>query len=101
MQNEMLVSMLMLSSMVYCLRATSMAASYALFILCRFGCDLMLMCVMVLVLGLATPDPRMGLPLICEPSVYTKSRGVHFRFWGLVCSIRVVVCGCTIAGVFV
>ena len=52
-----------------------MAASSALFIVCRYGCDLMSMCVVMSVLGLVTPAPSVGFPFTCEPSVYTKSSG--------------------------
>ena len=75
-----------------------MTANSALFILCRSGYHLTSMCVVMLVLGLTTPDPKEGLPFPCEPSELTKSRGIHFRLWGLVCSIVVDVCGYTGAG---
>ena len=76
-----------------------MAVSSALFIVCRFGCDLQSMCVVMSVFGLVTPAPCVGFSFTCEPSVYTKSLGFHFLLWGLVCSIVVVVCGCTSMGV--
>ena len=76
-----------------------MAASSALFIVCRSGCDLMSMCVVVSVFGMATPAPTVELPFICEPSVYTKYPGFHFLLLGLVFIIVVVVCGCTGVGV--
>ena len=46
-----------------------MAASSALLIVCRSGCDLMSMCVMLFVLGFTTPALNVGFPLTCEPSV--------------------------------
>ena len=46
-----------------------MAANSALLIVCRSGCDLMSMCVVEFVLGFTTPDPNVGFPLACEPSV--------------------------------
>jgi hypothetical protein len=69
MQNELSVRMLMWSSVFSCLSATAMAASSALSIVCRFGCDLMYMYVMEFVLGFTTPAPSVGIPLTCEPSV--------------------------------
>ena len=62
-----------------------MAASSALLIACRPGCDLISMGAVVLVLGLTIPTPKIGLLLTCDSSVYTKSRdstfgcGVLFR----------------------
>ena len=76
-----------------------MAASSALFIVCRSGCDLMSMCVMMSVFGLVTPAPSVGFPFTCEPSVYTQSFGFHFLLRRLVCRIGVVVCRCTGMGV--
>ena len=76
-----------------------MAASSALFIVCRFGCDFMAMCVVMSVFGLVTPALSVGLPFTCEPSVYTKSLGFHFLLWGLVCKFVVVVCECIGVGV--
>ncbi len=69
MQNELSVRMLMWSSLCSCLSATAMAASSALLIVCRSGCDLMSMYVMEFVLGFITPAPSVGFPLTCEPSV--------------------------------
>jgi len=46
-----------------------MAASSALFIVCRSGCDLTSMCVMVLVLVLTTRAPKVELALTCDPSM--------------------------------
>ena len=69
MQNELSLRMCKWSSAFPFLRVTVMAASSTLFIVCRFACELMSICVMVFVLGLNTPAPRMGLPLTCEPSV--------------------------------
>ena len=68
-QNEMSVRMLKLSSVFSCLSAPAMAVSFALLIVCRFGCDLMSMCVMELVLGFTTPAPNVGFSLTYEPSV--------------------------------
>ena len=76
-----------------------MAASSALFIVCRSGFDLMSMCVVMSVFGLVTPAPIMGFPFTCEPSVYTKSFGFQFLLGRLVCRIDVVVCRCTGMGV--
>ncbi len=59
----------MWSSVFSCLSATAMAASTALFIVCRSGCDLMSMCVMEFVLGFTTPAPGLGVFLTCEPFV--------------------------------
>jgi hypothetical protein len=61
-----------------------MAATSALSIVCRSGCDLSSMSIVVFVLGLTTPVPRIGLLLICEPSVYTTPWGFHFWMQGLV-----------------
>ncbi len=70
-----------------CLRATVMAASFALLIACLYGCDLISMCVMVCVLGFATPTPSVVLSLTCKPYVQMNSSGLHFLSWGLVFSI--------------
>jgi hypothetical protein len=87
------VSMCRLFAMFFTiLRATVMAASSALLIACRSDCYLISTCAVVLVYGLTTSAPSIGLPLICEPSVYTKSRGLHFRLWGFVCCIFIIVC---------
>ena len=72
-----------------------MTAISALFIVCRFGCDLMSMYVVMSVFGLVIPAPSVGFPFTYEPSVYTKSFGFHFLLRGLVCRIDVVVCRCT------
>ncbi len=93
-QNESFVSMLSGFFVFYCTRPTATAASSALIINCRSGCDLMLMYVMAFVLRVTSAAPSAGLPLTCEPSVYTKSRGFNYLLRGLVCNI-VVVCGCT------
>ena len=69
MQNELSVSMLIWSSVLSCLSATAMAASFALLSVCRSGCDLMSMCVIEFVLGFTTPAPSVGFPLTCDPSV--------------------------------
>ncbi len=45
MQNELFVSIIRRYFMFSCLRATAMADSSALSIVCRSGCDLMSMCV--------------------------------------------------------
>ncbi len=58
------------------------------------------MCVMVCVLGLTTLAPNVGLPLTCEPFVYTKSLEFYFLLWGLVCSIVVALCECIGKGHF-
>ena len=50
MQNELSVRMLMRFSVFSCFSATAMAASSAMLISCLSGCDLMSMCVMMLVL---------------------------------------------------
>ena len=44
MRNKVFLSTLRSSSVFDCLRATVMAASSALFIVCRSGCDLIWMC---------------------------------------------------------
>jgi len=75
-----------------------MAASSAMFIVCRSSYDLMSMCVVMNVFGMVTSSPSVGFPFTCEPSVYTKSLGFHFLLWGLVCMIVVVVCGCNGVG---
>ncbi len=69
MQNDLSVSMLIWSSVFSCLSATTMAASSALLIVRRSGCNLMSMCVMEFVLGFTTPAPNVGFPLTCEPPV--------------------------------
>jgi len=53
------------------------AASSALFLVCFSGCDFICMWGVVLVVGSTMEAPRMGLPVICEPSVYMKSDGCH------------------------
>ena len=72
-----------------------------LLIVCRSGCDLMSMCVMVFVLGFTTPAPSVGFPLTYEPSVYMKSRGFHLRLCCVVWSIVVLGRGWVGAGVLV
>ena len=62
MQNEMSFRMLIWSSVFSCLSAITMAASYAMLIVCLSGCDLMSMCVIKFVLGFT-------IPLTSEPSV--------------------------------
>jgi hypothetical protein len=69
MQNELSVRILIWSYVFSCLSITAMAASYALLIMCRSGCDLMSICVMNFDLGFTTPAPNVGFPLTCEPSV--------------------------------
>ena len=69
MQNELFVRLLILSSVFSCLSAIAMAASSAMLVVCRSGCDLMSMCVTEFVLGITTPAHTVGLPLTCEPSV--------------------------------
>ena len=69
MHNELSVMMLIWSSVFSCLSATTMAASFALLIVCLSGCDLMSMCMMAFVLRFTTPAPSVGLPLTSEPSV--------------------------------
>ena len=69
MQNELSVRMLMCCSVFSCWSATTMAASSALLIVCLSGCDLMSMCLIVIVLGFTTPAPSVGFPLTNEPSV--------------------------------
>ncbi len=79
MRNELFVRILMCPSLFSLLRSTVMAARLALSIAYLYGCDLISMCVMVFVRWLKFPAPSVGLPLICEPSVYTKFGGFHFR----------------------
>ena len=69
MQNELFVRMCKWFSVFFCLIVTVMAASSALFIVFLSCCYFMLMCVMVFVQGSTIPDPRMGFPLTCDPSV--------------------------------
>ena len=69
MQNALSVRMLMWSSVFSCLSATAVAVSSALLIACRFGCDLMSICVMEFDLGFTTPAPNDGFTLTCEPSI--------------------------------
>ena len=93
------MSILRRSSVFSCLRAIAMAASSDLFVVYRSDCDLMSIYVVMIVFGLATPAPSVGFPFTCEPSVYTKSFGLHFLLWSLVCRIDVVACRCTNMGV--
>ncbi len=65
MQNELSVRMLMWFSVFSCLSAAALAANSALLIVCRSGCDLMSMCVMMFVLGFTTPAPSVRFPLTC------------------------------------
>jgi len=69
MQNELSDRMLIWASVFSCLSATAMAASFALVIVCRSGCDLVSICVVEFVLGFTTPALNVGFPLTCEPSV--------------------------------
>jgi hypothetical protein len=92
MQNELFVSMLRWSAVFSILRATVMAASSALLTVSHSDCYLIPMWVVVLVRGFTTPAPSIGLPLICEPYVYTKSRGFHFRLWAFVWSMYGIAC---------
>ena len=101
MQDELSVRMLIWSSVFSCLSATAMAASSALLIVCRSGCDLMSMCVMMFLLEFNIPAPIVGFPLTCEPSVYMKSSGFHLRLCCVVWSIVVVGRGWVGVGVFV
>ena len=99
MQSEMFGSLIRWSSIFSFSRVTVMDISSSIFIMCRLGCDVMLICVMVFVLGLTTPAPRAGLPSICEPSMYTKSRGFHCScgVWCAVCllsCVGVLIKGC-------
>ncbi len=54
-------------------RATVMAASSALLIVCLSGCDLVVVCVC----GLTMDAPNVGFPVLWEPSVYMKLFGFH------------------------
>ena len=54
-----------------------MAASSALLIVCRSGCDLMSMCVMEFVLRFTTPAPNIGFSLTKEVS-WVPSSVVRF-----------------------
>ena len=49
--------------------ARVIAASSARFIVCLSGCDFILICVMVLVVGLTMDAPRVELPITRDPSV--------------------------------
>jgi hypothetical protein len=51
------------------------AASSALFIVCLSGCDFISTWVVVLVVGSTLEAPRVGLPVIREPSLYMKADG--------------------------
>ena len=53
------------------------ASSSALFVVCLSGCDFISILVVILVVGSTMEAPRVGLPVICEPSVYMKSDGCH------------------------
>ena len=83
----------MWSSVFSCASATTIVANSTLLIVCLSGCDLTLVCMVVFVFEFTTPALRAGLPLTWEPSVYIKSRGVHFRLCILKCSILVEMCG--------
>ena len=48
-------------------RGTVMAASSALLFVCLFSCDLISICVVVSVRGLAMHDPNVGFPDFCHP----------------------------------
>ena len=81
-----------MASVFSLLRARVRAASSVLLIVCLSFCYLMSMCVTLCVRGLTTHAPSVLFPLICEPSVYTKSLGFHVLLWGLVCKILGVWC---------
>ena len=87
---ELSVRMVMWLFVFSCFSATAMAASSALLIMCRSGCDLMSICVMVFVLGFTTPAPSVKFPLTCEPPVHMKSSRFHLRLWCVVWSILVL-----------
>ena len=78
-----------------------MAASSAQLIVCRFGCNFISMCIMVFVRGLMSPAPKVGFPLTCEPCVYTKSCGFHFRLWDRISAMSGGVGGLTCVDVSV
>ena len=70
-------------------RATAMAASSALLIVCPSGCDLISICVVVCVCGLTIDAPNFGFPVVWDPSVYMKlfglqaaRNGLSGRRWG-------------------
>jgi hypothetical protein len=78
-----------------------MAASSTQLIVCRFGCDFISMCIMVFTRGLMSPAPKVGFPLTCEPCVYTKSCGFHFRLWDRISAMSGGVGGLTCVDVSV
>jgi hypothetical protein len=54
-----------------------MAGNSALSMVCRSGCDLISILVVVLFVRSTIDAPRAGLPPICEPSAYIKSECIH------------------------
>ena len=64
-------------------RATDMAASSAMLMMCLSGCDLISMCVVVCVCGLTIDAPSLGFPFFGDPSVYIKLSGFHAARNGL------------------
>ncbi len=70
-------------------RATAMAVSSALLIVCLSGCDLISIFVVVCVCGLTIDAPSLGFPVFWDPSVYMKlprfqvaRNGLSGRRWG-------------------
>ena len=68
-----------------------MTASSFKLIVCLSGCDFISIWVIVFVCGFTTPAHKMGLPLICEPSVYTKLLEFHCWGGGIMCNIMLAV----------
>ena len=99
MRNELSASILRQSSVFCCQRATAMAASSDLFIVCRSGCDLMSICVVMSVFGLVTPAPSVGfLSLVSRLCIQSLS-GSGFCCGGLfvglmLLCVGVLVCVC-------
>ena len=59
-----------------------MAASSALFMVCRSSCEWTEMCVVVDCVGSTTAAPMMGFPDVTDPCVYIWASGFQSRRWG-------------------
>ena len=70
MLNALSVRMVIVGSFLCRSRAVMIAASSALLMVWRSGCDLISMCVVVPVLGSTTEAPSVWFPFIWDPSVY-------------------------------
>jgi hypothetical protein len=84
MQKALSARILICGSSLWRSRATVMVASSAPLIVCLSGCDLISIWVVVWVRGFTTDAPRVGFPVICDPSVYTKIYGFHVAWKGLI-----------------